>query len=190
MGATTRAGMLTGPLRDRFGVICRLEPYSADDLVRIVKRSARLLKICIDDDAAKELASRSRGTPRIANRLLKRVRDFAQVYNDGNISLPITVKALNDMEIDPLGLDYNDIKLLSALVNKFDGGPTGLDTLAAAVNEDAGTIEDVIEPYLIQLGFIARTPRGRIALKAAFKHLNVPITKRAGEQLSFLEQTD
>lgn len=185
IGATTRAGMLTGPLRDRFGVICRLEPYTADDLVRIIKRSARLLKISIDDDAALELASRSRGTPRIANRLLKRVRDFAQVYNDGNISLPITVKALNDMEIDPLGLDYNDIKLLSALVEKFDGGPTGLDTLAAAINEDAGTIEDVIEPYLIQLGFIARTPRGRIALKAAFKHLGVTPSRKAAEQLSF-----
>ena len=185
IGATTRAGMLTGPLRDRFGVICRLEPYTAEELVRIVKRSARLLKISIADDAALELASRSRGTPRIANRLLKRVRDFAQVYNDGIISLPITVKALNDMEIDPLGLDYNDIKLLSALVDKFDGGPTGLDTLAAAINEDAGTIEDVIEPYLIQLGFIARTPRGRIALKAAFKHLGVAPSSKAAEQLSF-----
>ncbi len=191
IGATTRAGMLTGPLRDRFGVICRLEPYSSADLVRIVKRSARLLKISINDDAARELASRSRGTPRIANRLLKRVRDFAQVFNpDGNIDLPITVKALNDMEIDPLGLDFNDIKLLSALVEKFDGGPTGLDTLAAAINEDAGTIEDVIEPYLIQLGFIARTPRGRVALKAAFKHLNVPLPRKTAEQLSFLENTD
>ncbi len=186
IGATTRAGMLTGPLRDRFGVICRLEPYSADDLVRIVKRSAKLLKIAIDDDAARELASRSRGTPRIANRLLKRVRDFAEVYNDGVISLAITQKALTDMEIDPLGLDYNDMKLLNALVKKFDGGPTGLDTLAAAINEDAGTIEDVIEPYLIQLGFIARTSRGRIALKAAYAHLHVTPTKKATEQLSFL----
>lgn len=186
IGATTRAGMLTGPLRDRFGVICRLEPYSSDDLVRIVKRSAKLLKIAIDDDAARELASRSRGTPRIANRLLKRVRDFAEVYNDGVISLAITRKALADMEIDPLGLDYNDMKLLGALVKKFDGGPTGLDTLAAAINEDAGTIEDVIEPYLIQLGFIARTSRGRVALKAAYRHLNVAPTKKASEQLSFL----
>ena len=186
IGATTRAGMLTGPLRDRFGVICRLEPYSADNLVRIVKRSAKLLKIAIDDDAARELASRSRGTPRIANRLLKRVRDFAEVYNDGVISLAITQKALTDMEIDPLGLDYNDMKLLNALVKKFDGGPTGLDTLAAAINEDAGTIEDVIEPYLIQLGFIARTSRGRIALKAAYAHLHVTPTKKATEQLSFL----
>ncbi|MDE6028796.1 MAG: Holliday junction branch migration DNA helicase RuvB [Clostridiales bacterium] len=187
IGATTRAGMLTGPLRDRFGVICRLEPYSSLDLVRIIKRSARLLKISIADDAAAELASRSRGTPRIANRLLKRVRDFAQVIGDGNITLPITVKALNDMEIDPLGLDYNDKKLLSALVEKFDGGPTGLDTLAAAINEDAGTIEDVIEPYLIQLGFIARTPRGRIALKAAFNHLGVKPSSKAVTQLSFLD---
>lgn len=186
IGATTRAGMLTGPLRDRFGVICRLEPYSADDLVRIVKRSAKLLKISIDDDAAKELASRSRGTPRIANRLLKRVRDFAEVYNDGVINRDITARALNDMEIDSLGLDYNDVKLLDALVKKFDGGPTGLDTLAAAINEDAGTIEDVIEPYLIQLGFIARTARGRVALKAAYEHMHVTPSKKATEQLSFL----
>lgn len=186
IGATTRAGMLTGPLRDRFGVICRLEPYTLDDLMRIIKRSARLLKIPIADDAARELASRSRGTPRIANRLLKRVRDFAQVFSGGDIGLDITVKALNDMEIDPLGLDYNDKKLLYALVEKFDGGPTGLDTLAAAINEDAGTIEDVIEPYLIQLGFIARTSRGRIALKAAFNHLGIKPSKQAMAQLSFL----
>ncbi len=187
IGATTRAGMLTGPLRDRFGVICRLEPYSRDDLVRIIRRSAKLLGITIEQDAANELASRSRGTPRIANRLLKRVRDFAQVFNDGgSIDLPITVKALNDMEIDPLGLDFNDIKLLGALVEKFGGGPVGLDTLAAAISEDSGTIEDVIEPYLIQLGFIARTPRGRVALKAAFDHLGVRPTKKAMEQMSFL----
>ena len=188
IGATTRAGMLTGPLRDRFGVICRLEPYSGADLVRIIKRSARLLKITINDDAAAEIASRSRGTPRIANRLLKRVRDFAQVMSDGNIDKAITVKALNDMEIDPLGLDFNDKKLLTALVDKFDGGPTGLDTLAAAINEDAGTIEDVIEPYLIQLGFIARTPRGRIALKAAYNHLGVKPPKQAAMQFSFFNQ--
>lgn len=186
VGATTRAGMLTGPLRDRFGVICRLEPYTRDDLVRIIKRSARLLKIEIDGDAAAELASRSRGTPRIANRLLKRARDFAQVFNAGKIDLPITVRALNDMEIDPLGLDYNDIKLLNALINKFGGGPTGLDTLAAAINEDAGTIEDVIEPYLIQLGFIARTPRGRIALKDAYAHVGIKPPQKLTEQLSFL----
>ncbi len=188
IGATTRAGMLTGPLRDRFGVILRLEPYTNNDLVRIIGRSARLLKIKIDDDAATEIASRSRGTPRIANRLLKRVRDFAQVFNvDGNIDIDITKKALNDMEIDPLGLDYNDIKLLGALTEKFGGGPTGLDTLAAAINEDAGTIEDVIEPYLIQLGFIARTPRGRVALKAAYDHLGIKPSKRTTEQLGFLE---
>ena len=188
IGATTRAGMLTGPLRDRFGVILRLEPYTNNDLVRIIGRSARLLKIKIDDDAATEIASRSRGTPRIANRLLKRVRDFAQVFNvDGNIDIDITKKALNDMEIDPLGLDYNDIKLLGALTEKFGGGPTGLDTLAAAINEDAGTIEDVIEPYLIQLGFIARTPRGRVALKAAYNHLGIKPSKRTTEQLGFLE---
>lgn len=185
IGATTRAGMLTGPLRDRFGVICRLEPYSKDDLVRIIKRSARLLKIDIGSDAAAELAKRSRGTPRIANRLLKRVRDFAEVYNGGTVDLPITVKALNDMEIDPIGLDYNDKKLLGALVEKFDGGPTGLDTLAAAINEDAGTIEDIIEPYLIQLGFIAKTPRGRVALKGAYEHLG--LNDRRGGQMSFYD---
>lgn len=185
IGATTRAGMLTGPLRDRFGVICRLEAYSRDDLVRIVRRSAKLLKIEIATDAAAELASRSRGTPRIANRLLKRVRDFAEVYNSGAIDLAITKRALDDMEIDPLGLDYNDKKLLAALTEKFGGGPTGLDTLAAAINEDAGTIEDVIEPYLIQLGFIARTPRGRIALKGAYDHLGIKPDKRA-VQLGFL----
>lgn len=185
IGATTRAGMLTGPLRDRFGVILRLEPYSAGDLVRIIKRSAKLLKITVDDEAAAELASRSRGTPRIANRLLKRVRDFAQVFNGGAVDLAITKKALSDMEIDPLGLDYNDIKLLDALINKFGGGPTGLDTLAAAVNEDGDTIEDVIEPYLIRLGFIARTPRGRIALDAAYKHLGLRPSKKAAEQISF-----
>lgn len=185
IGATTRAGMLTGPLRDRFGVICRLEAYSRDDLVRIAKRSAKLLKIEINQDAAAELASRSRGTPRIANRLLKRVRDFAEVYNGGAIDLAITKRALDDMEIDPLGLDYNDKKLLAALTDKFGGGPTGLDTLAAAINEDAGTIEDVIEPYLIQLGFIARTPRGRIALKGAYEHLGIKPDRRV-EQLGFL----
>ena len=185
IGATTRAGMLTGPLRDRFGVICRLEAYSRDDLVRIVRRSAKLLKIEIATDAAAELASRSRGTPRIVNRLLKRVRDFAEVYNSGAIDLAITKRALDDMEIDPLGLDYNDKKLLAALTEKFGGGPTGLDTLAAAINEDAGTIEDVIEPYLIQLGFIARTPRGRVALKGAYDHLGIKPDKRA-VQLGFL----
>ncbi|MCH5162369.1 MAG: Holliday junction branch migration DNA helicase RuvB [Clostridiales bacterium] len=188
IGATTRAGMLTGPLRDRFGVICRLEPYTNDDLVRIIKRSARILKIEIENDAAKELAKRSRGTPRIANRLLKRVRDFSEVYEgNGAIGLDITVKALNDMEIDPLGLDYNDIKMLDSLINKFGGGPVGLVTLAAAINEDAGTIEDVIEPYLIQLGFIARTPRGRIALKAAYDHLGIKPSRKAIEQLSFFD---
>ncbi len=190
IGATTRAGMLTGPLRDRFGVICRLEPYSKDDLVRIIRRSAKLLKIDIGADAAGELATRSRGTPRIANRLLKRVRDFAEVYNGGTVDLAITVRALNDMEIDPIGLDYNDKKLLGALVEKFGGGPTGLDTLAAAINEDAGTIEDVIEPYLIQLGFIAKTPRGRVALKGAYRHLGIKPDKRQAEQLSFFDTAD
>ncbi len=188
IGATTRAGMLTGPLRDRFGVICRLEAYSRDDLVRIVRRSAKLLKIEIATDAAAELASRSRGTPRIANRLLKRVRDFAEVYNSGAIDLAITKRALDDMEIDPLGLDYNDKKLLAALTEKFGGGPTGLDTLAAAINEDAGTIEDVIEPYLIQLGFIARTPRGRVCLPAAYKHLGLRPSGAAAQQLDLLDE--
>ena len=171
IGATTRAGMLTGPFRDRFGVICRLEMYDQKELSMIIKRTAKLLDIEIEQDALDELAKRSRGTPRIANRLLKRVRDFADVIGNGVITCEVTKKSLAFLEIDELGLDNNDRKLLTALIDKFNGGPAGLDTLAAAINEDAGTIEDVIEPYLLQLGFVARTPRGRVALKKAYEHM-------------------
>lgn len=175
VGATTRTGMLTGPMRDRFGVICRLEMYSQEDLFTIIKRSAGILGVHIDEDAGIELAKRSRGTPRIANRMIKRVRDFAQVLGDGTITLDITDKALSCIGVDELGLDENDRAVLEALAVKFKGRPVGIDTLAAATNEDAGTIEDVIEPYLIQLGFVARTPRGRVAMPQAFEHLGLPV---------------
>ena len=173
IGATTRAGMLTNPLRDRFGVICRLELYSADELKIIIERSAGILGINIDDDAAGEIAKRSRGTPRIANRLLKRVRDYAQVLGEGHVNKAIADKTLQVMEIDDLGLDTIDRKILLTMINKFGGGPVGLDTLAATISEDATTIEDVYEPYLLQLGFISRTPRGRIVLEGAYKHFGM-----------------
>ena len=173
IGATTRAGMLTNPLRDRFGVICRLELYSPEELKIIIKRSAKILGVQIDDDAAGEIAKRSRGTPRIANRLLKRVRDYAQVMGKGHVDKTIADKTLQVMEIDDLGLDTIDRKILLAMINKFGGGPVGLDTLAATISEDATTIEDVYEPYLLQLGFIARTPRGRVVLEPAYKHFGM-----------------
>lgn len=173
IGATTRIGNLSGPFRDRFGVICRLEMYKPAELAVIIKRSASILGVNIDDDAAVELASRSRGTPRIANRLLKRVRDFAEIYNDGCISLEITKKAVKLLEIDNLGLDNMDRKYLEAVLVKFAGGPVGLDTIAAAINENATTLEDVVEPFLLQLGFIARTPRGRICMKEAYMHMGL-----------------
>ena len=173
IGATTRAGMLTNPLRDRFGVICRLELYSPEELKIIIKRSAKILGVQIDDDAAGEIAKRSRGTPRIANRLLKRVRDYAQVMGKGHVDKTIADKTLQVMEIDDLGLDAIDRKILLAMINKFGGGPVGLDTLAATISEDATTIEDVYEPYLLQLGFISRTPRGRVVLEPAYKHFGM-----------------
>lgn len=173
IGATTRAGMLTNPLRDRFGVICRLELYTTEDLQIIINRSASILGIKIDEDASKEIAMRSRGTPRIANRLLKRVRDYAQVLGEGHITKQIADKTLQIMEIDDLGLDTIDRKIMLSIINKFGGGPVGLDTLAATISEDATTIEDVYEPYLLQLGFISRTPRGRIALEPAYKHFGI-----------------
>lgn len=173
VGATTRTGMLTGPMRDRFGVICRLELYSKSELSTIIHRSAGILRVQIDNDACEELAIRSRGTPRIANRMLKRVRDFAQVLGDGRITLELTDKALDMIGVDKLGLDENDRTVLEALTVKFKGKPVGLDTLSAATNEDAGTIEYVIEPYLIQLGFISRTPRGRMAMPLAYEHLGL-----------------
>ena len=188
IGATTRAGMLTGPLRDRFGVICRLEMYNPSELAVIVKRSANILKVKIAPDAAQEIASRSRGTPRIANRLLKRVRDFAEVENGGVVDLKLCKRALDLLEVDALGLDFNDRKYLQAIILKFNGGPVGLDTVSSAINEEAVTIEDVIEPYLIQLGFIARTPRGRICLPAAYKHLGIPVSTSSGaQQISFTD---
>ncbi len=171
IGATTRAGMLTNPLRDRFGIICRLELYDAAQLQVIIKRSAKILGIEIDEDASLELAKRSRGTPRIANRLLKRVRDYAEIQGEGKITKAIADKTLDIMEIDELGLDQIDRKILLSIIDKFGGGPVGLDTLAATISEDSTTIEDVYEPYLLQLGFISRTPRGRVATEAAYKHL-------------------
>lgn len=188
IGATTRAGMLTGPLRDRFGVICRLEMYAPDELAVIVRRSANILKVKLASDAAVEIAKRSRGTPRIANRLLKRVRDFAEVEQNGVVDLSLCRKALDLMEVDALGLDFNDRKYLSAIIEKFDGGPVGLDTIASAINEEAVTIEDVVEPYLLQLGFIARTPRGRVCLPSACKHLGLSFTGMPNEQVGFLEE--
>lgn len=173
IGATTRAGMLTNPLRDRFGVICRLELYGTDELKVIIERSAKILGVKIDDDACIEIAKRSRGTPRIANRLLKRVRDYAQVIGEGSVTKNIAIKTLQIMEIDDLGLDTIDRKIMLSIINKFKGGPVGLDTLAATISEDATTIEDVYEPYLLQLGFISRTPRGRIALEPAYKHFGL-----------------
>ena len=173
VGATTRAGMLTNPLRDRFGIVARLEFYTAEELTRIVTRSAGLLNVPIDPEGALEIARRSRGTPRIANRLLRRVRDYAQVKGRGRIDSGIADKALAMLDVDPLGFDVMDRKLLEAVIHRFDGGPVGLENVAAAIGEEAGTIEDVIEPYLIQQGFLQRTPRGRIATLAAFRHLGV-----------------
>ncbi len=170
IGATTRVGLLSAPLRDRFGVISRLELYSVEDLKKIVIRSASLLNVNIDDEGAAEIASRSRGTPRIANRFLKRVRDFAQVKYDGKITVDVAGNALKNMEVDELGLDMTDTKMMLTMIDNFGGGPVGLDTLAATVGEEPNTIEDVYEPYLLQLGFIMRTPRGRVATKSAYEH--------------------
>lgn len=174
VGATTRAGLLTAPLRDRFGVINKLEFYTVDELKQIIIRSAGLLNVEIDEKGATELARRSRGTPRLANRLLKRVRDFAQVKYDGVITEDVANLALDLLEVDKLGLDKGDRSILETMIDKFDGGPVGLDTLAAALGEDSGTLEDVYEPYLIQNGLLQRTPRGRIATRLAYEHLGVP----------------
>lgn len=173
IGATTRAGMLSSPLRDRFGVMFRLELYKTEELSTIITRSARILNINIEPSASREIARRSRGTPRIANRLLKRVRDFAEFDGSDIITLAITKKSLLNMEIDELGLDNVDKNILMTIIDKFNGGPVGLDTLSAASGEEANTIEDVYEPYLLQLGFITRTPRGRICLKRAYDHLGL-----------------
>jgi Holliday junction DNA helicase RuvB len=175
VGATTRVGALTAPLRDRFGAIYRLEFYEPAALQQILRRSASILRVAMDEDGVKEIASRSRGTPRIANRLLKRVRDFAQVKADGKITGPVAQAALEALEVDAKGLDQSDRNLLLTIIQKFDGGPVGLDTLAASTSEESETIEDVYEPYLLQLGFLARTPRGRIATRLAYEHLGLPV---------------
>ena len=173
IGATTRAGSLSTPLRDRFGIVERLELYSEEDLATIVKRSSKILNIKIDEEASYEIARRSRGTPRIANRLLKRVRDYALVLGNGNIDLKIAKLALDKLEIDELGLDNLDKRILESIIKKYNGGPVGLETLAATVNEEVDTIEDVYEPYLMQIGFLARTPRGRTATISAYEHLGL-----------------
>ena len=174
IGATTRAGQLSAPLRDRFGVLMRLELYTPEELGQIVARSAKILGIDCDHDGALEIASRSRGTPRIANRMLKRVRDFAQVMNHGEINADTARQALDRLEVDELGLDMVDRRMLTAMIDHYNGGPVGLDTLAAVIGEEAVTIEDVYEPYLMQIGFINRTPRGRVVLPAAYAHLGIP----------------
>ena len=171
IGATTKAGSLTTPLRDRFGIVHRLELYNEEDLIKIIKRSAKILDIEIDEEASKEIARRSRGTPRIANRLLKRVRDYAMVLGNGMIDLKIAKTALNKLEIDELGLDEIDRKILETMIIKYQGKPIGIEALATTVGEDIDTLEDVYEPYLIQIGFISRTQRGRIPLPAAYKHI-------------------
>ena len=177
VGATTRAGLLTSPLRDRFGIVQRLEFYSPDELTQIVNRSAKILGVEIESEGSKEIAARSRGTPRIANRLLRRVRDFAQVKGDGKISGVISSEALNMLNVDVHGFDMMDRKLLLAILQKFDGGPVGVDSLAAAIGEERDTIEDVLEPYLIQQGFMMRTPRGRIATRTAWLHFGLDAPK-------------
>ena len=179
IGATTRAGMLSSPLRDRFGISFRLEMYTPEQLAVIVERSAKILKVECDRDGALEIASRSRGTPRIANRLIRRVRDFAEVRGDGRITVDNAREALDILEIDELGLDHTDRTMLTSMIERFGGGPVGLDTLAATTGEDAATIEDVYEPYLLQLGFIMRTPRGRICTQAAYDHMNLPMPRPA-----------
>lgn len=177
VGATTRAGQLSAPLRDRFGVILRLEMYSVDELSKIINRSANILSLNISQEAATEIASRSRGTPRIANRLLKRIRDFAEILSGGNITLETAQVALDKLDIDELGLDSNDRRMLSAIIKFYNGGPVGVETLAAAIGEEAVTIEDVYEPYLMQIGFLSRTPRGRIVNACAYEHLDLPFNK-------------
>lgn len=174
IGATTRIGLLTAPLRDRFGVVHRLEPYSVEDLKKILYRSAQVLQVELEEEGAEEIARRSRGTPRIANRLLRRVRDFAQVKYDGRITAEVARFALDLLEVDKMGLDYIDRKMLMAMIEKFSGRPVGLDTLAASINEEPETIEDVYEPYLLQLGYIQRTPRGRIVTARGYAHFGLP----------------
>jgi len=179
IGATTRAGLLTSPLRDRFGVMLNLELYDIDSLKKIIKRSAKILDVEIEEKGALEIAKRSRGTPRIANRLLKRVRDYAQVLGQGIITWEVAKKALEILEIDDLGLDNVDRKLIMSIIENFEGGPVGIDTLSAVTGEERGTIEDVYEPYLLQIGFINRTPRGRVVTKKAYEHFGIPYTDKS-----------
>lgn len=192
IGATTRAGLLTSPLRDRFGIVQRLEFYNVTDLAFIVQRSAAILKITIDYQGAEEIAKRSRGTPRIANRLLRRVRDYAEVKADGHIVLPVVQRALDMLDVDNQGFDMMDRKLLLALIDRFGGGPVGIDSLAAAISEERGTIEDVIEPYLIQQGFMMRTPRGRVATQEAYSHfgLKAPEKLVVPKTISLFEESE
>ncbi len=178
IGATTRTGLLTSPLRDRFGMIMRVEYYSPEELLMIIKRSASIMNVQVREDAAYEIARRSRGTPRIANRLLRRIRDFADIKGDGVIDIEITRYALKALDVDDRGLDEMDRRFLRTIIEKYGGGPVGVDTLAASLREDKETLEDVYEPYLLQEGFIERTPRGRVATKAAYEHLKIPITDR------------
>ena len=188
VGATTRAGLLTSPLRDRFGIVQRLEFYSVDELTSIVERAGDILQVSVDAGGAKEIACRSRGTPRIANRLLRRVRDYAEVKGDGQITAAIADAALNMLNVDKSGFDHLDRRLLLALIEKFDGGPTGVDSLAAALSEERGTLEDVLEPYLIQQGFLIRTSRGRMATRIAYEHFGLKSPKHAQEHLDALDE--
>jgi Holliday junction DNA helicase RuvB len=188
VGATTRAGLLTSPLRDRFGIVQRLEFYSVDDLAKIVSRAGDILNVPIDAAGAKEIACRSRGTPRIANRLLRRVRDYAEVKADGKVTSEVADAALNMLNVDKNGFDHLDRRLLLTLMEKFEGGPAGVDSLAAAISEERGTIEDVLEPYLIQQGFLMRTSRGRIATRMAYEHFGLPSPKRLQEQVDGLSE--
>jgi Holliday junction DNA helicase RuvB len=192
IGATTRAGLLTSPLRDRFGIVQRLEFYQIPDLTHIIERSSTILGITIESDAAEEVARRSRGTPRIANRLLRRVRDYAEVKSNGKITREVVQRALNMLDVDDQGVDMMDRKLLLALIDRFNGGPVGIDSLAAAISEERGTIEDVIEPYLIQQGFMMRTPRGRIATQQAYLHFGLKVPEKIGFQKNpgLLEDVD
>jgi Holliday junction DNA helicase RuvB len=187
VGATTRAGLLTSPLRDRFGIVQRLEFYSIDDLTSIVKRAGTILGVSIDENGAREIACRSRGTPRIANRLLRRVRDYAEVKGDGTVSQQIADAALNMLNVDESGFDHLDRRLLLTLLEKFDGGPVGVDSLAAALSEERGTIEDVLEPYLIQQGYLMRTSRGRMATRMAYEHFGLKSPARIQQQMDVLD---
>ncbi|MBO8136533.1 MAG: Holliday junction branch migration DNA helicase RuvB [Desulfotomaculum sp.] len=182
VGATTRAGLLTSPLRDRFGVISRLEFYQPEELAEILLRSARILNIKLGDGGVEEIARRSRGTPRIANRLLKRVRDYAEIKADGIITAEVADEALRFFEVDSMGLDKSDRRLLKTIIEKYNGGPVGLETLAASISEEPGTVEDVLEPYLIQTGMLARTPRGRVATANAYRQLGIPLPNKEGKQ--------